>query len=421
MPAFLERPVFRPVVFAFFVAGPALGFSADPVSLVVAKDDLTKAKGLVAQLGDPRFTVRENAQRDLATMGRKALQSLVSGAADSPDPEVRLRCRKLIPAAREEDFQARVDSFLADVDGKYKHNLPGLDLFFDTTGKSKEARQLFIDLLKQDDNRRLISLAEGDPTQLATAVQNRAQDLYNRQYNRTVMPNGVMVQVAESNKPKTLDVVTLLIADTRVTGEHMGRRQVISNPAYSMQIVQEFRTAAMGTGPTAELIRKVIGRWLDTRVDPLDLYYGMNFLSNANQKEEALRAAEKLLAAKAGASTYKGMAISTLARFKGKDSIPQILPYLKDETLCTTRFVNANERYPILMKDIALAALVSLTEQKLADYEFDPQGHGGGPVVSYANQWFKSDEDRDKGFEKWAKWTKANPKLLEVKKEKEKK
>jgi hypothetical protein len=70
------------------------------------------------------------------------------------------------------------------------------------------------------------------------------------------------------------------------------------------------------------------------------------------------------------------------------------------------------------MKDVALATLVSLTAQKQTDYHFDPQGSPNGAVVNYASHWFKTEEDRKKGFEKWAKWAKANPKQLEVKKPK---
>jgi hypothetical protein len=412
--------VFRLVLLGSIVAGPAFASSPDPQSLVVKKDELARAKNLVAQLGDSHFTIREKADRELSAMGRKALQPLAVAAAESPDPEVRLRCRKLIPAARADDFQARVDTFLADIDGKYHHSLPGLEMFFDATGKSAEARKLFVELLKQEENRRLLSQAEGNPDQLATAVQNRAMELYNRQYGRTILPNGVMVssQSVTGHKPTVLDVVTLLIADSRAPTGRTVRRTTTANPAYTMQIVQDFRNAAMGKGPEAEVIRRVVGKWLDTRVEPLDLYYGMNFLTNANQKDEALRAARKLLAAKTAASLYRGMAMAILAKFDGKDAVPEILPYLSDETLCTTRFVSANERYPILMKDVALATLVSLTAQKQTDYHFDPQGSPNGAVVNYASHWFKTEEDRKKGFEKWAKWAKANPKQLEVKKPK---
>src|SRR5207249_11457193 len=106
------------------------------------------------------FAARAQASRELAGMGRKALAPLAAAEAQNPDPEVRLRCHKLVPDARADDFRARVDAFLADTRGEFKHDLPGLDVFFGAAGTTDAARQLFIDLLKSDENRRLLALAE---------------------------------------------------------------------------------------------------------------------------------------------------------------------------------------------------------------------------------------------------------------------
>ncbi len=35
------------------------------------------------------------------------------------------RCNALLPKANAEEFQARLDTFLADTEGKYEHSLPG--------------------------------------------------------------------------------------------------------------------------------------------------------------------------------------------------------------------------------------------------------------------------------------------------------
>jgi hypothetical protein len=391
---------------------------------VVGKDDLARATKLVGQLGDPLFASREKAQRELMDMGRKALAPLATGAAESADPEVRLRCRKLIPAARADDFQARVDTFLADTEGKYKHDLPGLDLFFTTAGRNDTARKLYLDILKSEENRRVLADVEGDKGVLATVVANRAFELYNRQYQRQHLAVGFNGQVITTtgvttgNKPTTLDVLTLLIVDTKSAPDKTQRRSITYSPAYTMQIVQDFRTEAMGNTPTAEVIRTVVGHWLDTKTEAQDLYYGMNFLANSNQKEQAIRAATKLLDLKGAApSSYRGMAISTLARLGGADTVGLLLPYLKDESVCI-RFQPAPNVgiLDVQTRDVALAAVVHATGQKLADYGF--QTRGATPTISYSSQWFDTDEARTQGLKKWAEWAKANPKALEVKSEK---
>ena len=58
-------------------------------------------------------------------MGRLARPALLDGVNLDPDPEVRLRCSTLLPKATTEEYQARLDAFMADTEAKYEHNLPG--------------------------------------------------------------------------------------------------------------------------------------------------------------------------------------------------------------------------------------------------------------------------------------------------------
>jgi hypothetical protein len=405
--------VFRHLLPLALLCGPALGSSPDPQSLAVGKDDLARAKKLVGQLGDPRFVAREKAQRELEDMGRKALAPLATGAADSADPEVRLRCRKLIPHARADDFQARVDTFLADTEGKFKHDLPGLDVFFDATGKNESARKLYLEILGREENRKLLADAETDPAGLPTVVQNRAMTLYYRQYPR----NMAGAQFVPGSPPDFRDVITLLLVDAKVPADKQNRRAGVQSPSYQLNNAS-FRTSLQGSGPEAELSRKVVGHWLDSRVEGYDLYMGMTVLLNTNLKDEAMRAAKKLLASHTAPGSYRGLAMTTLARTIGKDAVPFLLPCLTDETVCVTMAVAVNgvaNRVDIQTRDVALACLVSATEQKITDYGFTGRG---GNVISYSTQYFESDEARKKGFKKWAEWAKANPKALEVKAEK---
>ena len=90
---------------AVVLVGPAFADNPDPRALVIPAEELAKARQLVGQLGDPLFAAREQASRELAGMGRKALAPLAVGEAQDPDPEVRLRCHKLVPDARADDLE----------------------------------------------------------------------------------------------------------------------------------------------------------------------------------------------------------------------------------------------------------------------------------------------------------------------------
>src|SRR5947209_2864347 len=105
-------------------AVPAGAASPDPKDLADPPQELSKARELVRQLGSEVFKEREAAQTELARMGRLARPALLDAAADA-NPEVRARTTRLLPRAEAADLQARIDTFLADADGKFDHDLPG--------------------------------------------------------------------------------------------------------------------------------------------------------------------------------------------------------------------------------------------------------------------------------------------------------
>src|SRR5262249_9169484 len=95
-------------------AVPAFGASPDPKDLALPRDELSKACAMFRQLGNEVYREREAAQVDLSKMGRLAKQALAEGATTDADPEVRLRCNRLLPKAAADDLKARIDTFLAD-------------------------------------------------------------------------------------------------------------------------------------------------------------------------------------------------------------------------------------------------------------------------------------------------------------------
>src|SRR5262245_18865545 len=114
------------IVFGALIAAPTFGASPDPAELAVPPQELSKARQLVRQMGSEVDREREEAQTELTKMGRMARQALIEGASSDADPEVRQRCARLLPKASSDDLKARIDTFLADTDGKYDHELPGL-------------------------------------------------------------------------------------------------------------------------------------------------------------------------------------------------------------------------------------------------------------------------------------------------------
>src|SRR5947209_8533053 len=96
--------------------------AATPAALTPADQD--KARQLVRQLGDASYEARQQATQKLFKMGLPVKELLLEGSKDG-DPEVRRRCRELLPAVLEADRLARIDAFVADKDGKREPELPG--------------------------------------------------------------------------------------------------------------------------------------------------------------------------------------------------------------------------------------------------------------------------------------------------------
>ena len=80
-------------------AVPVLGSSPDPKDLAIPPGELVKAQDLIRRLGSEIYREREDAQAELARMGRLARPALLEAAAADPDPEVRFRCSRLLPRA----------------------------------------------------------------------------------------------------------------------------------------------------------------------------------------------------------------------------------------------------------------------------------------------------------------------------------
>src|SRR5438477_12952498 len=103
---------FRVVLAVWGLAAVSAGAaSPDPKDLAIPPHELSRAQALVRQLSSDTFRDRERAQRELAVMGRLARPVLAAAAQADPDPEVRVRCARLLPRATADDLKARTDAF----------------------------------------------------------------------------------------------------------------------------------------------------------------------------------------------------------------------------------------------------------------------------------------------------------------------
>lgn len=382
--------------------------SPDPKSLAVPQEELSKAQELVRKLGSEVFAEREDAEHDLAAMGRFARAALLQAAATDPDPEIRARCNGLLPRATAIEMKARLDTFLADADGRYEHDLPGWTrlratvrgdwsafgwTFSARPQADKAARELFVEFLKAPGGRRLLTAISAGEN-LGPLVSALKSDLYYARYPRA----GGTARV-----PTQAEVAVVLFADSLAKSGANPRNSLFTSVLTSSGIAQ----AAQGTDDKAVALRAVLNAWIDTRADAYEMYAAMTLATNSQNVEAANRLALRLLAAPGAPGSYRGQAMMTLARTQSKDHLPALEKLIGDEAVVTTISTSVDGkivRTTITVGDLALAAAVQLTGQKVEDYHINDRYKGSGPAAMSYTRYSIPEERRKEAATKYGWW-----------------
>ena len=379
------------------LVGDARGSSPDPRDLTVPASDVAQAKSLVAKLGSHNFVEREGAQESLAQMGRRALPALLDGLTTHPSPEVRFRCQTLLPRASAADLQARLDTFLADVDGKFDHDLPGWNQFHKIAGKTAASRAVFVGLIKEPENRELLLALDGPGQELGELVAGRKQELYARRYQRQA---GVKPRL-----PTVAEVMALVFAESQIDTPNAPRSISIS----VLMTSPDVREAVLDTSDSGKIHKAILVHWLNTRDDASSIYQAMSIASNLNLKEAAGVAA-RLVNLKGATAYYRAQAALILVKLESREHLPTLEKLLgEDQVMITLRVANAGEPIQIQLRDAALASCLLLTGQDPEDYGFVSRYKSSGTAMRYNySNWYVVPDRRQAAFDKWKAWRAKN-------------
>ena len=391
----------------FALAGPAPAASPDPKALAVPPAEASRARQLVERLGGDTFADREAAHDDLAKMGRLAYQALVDGVTAHPSAEVRFRCQELLPRASAAELKAKIETFLADAENKFEHDLPGWNQFRKITGNSAAARSVFTELLADPDNRAIVLACGGPPDALASLVVARKQELYQSRFNRAPVGVGVGVGVptVARRDATAADIATIMFAETFTPNTAVARNIAATAVTNSPALM----SAVSDGGEKAAAYKAVVARWVETRDDAVTMYQAMNLASNLGLNDPAVRVAAKLAAANGATPLYRTYGVLMIARLDAKQHLGVVEALFKDE-VPVVNFVAAvggRQREMPQVRDVALACALILTGQEPTDYGFTSQ-FGGASRFSYSN-WSIEADKRDAAFAKWKAWRADHP------------
>lgn len=400
--------------------------SPDPATLAVAPEQVAKARALVRRLGSPAYRDRDRAARELADMGRAALPALDAGR-DDPDPEVRMRVVALLPRAEADELRARIDTFLADGDAKYVHDLPGFNRFRAIAGDDRDARGLFAEVLKNRVNYDLLLALRGVPadrvaalaacagavacagpesppaTDLALVLAARRQGM--QPGMQPFAPGGIARQIV----PDLPDIALLLLAESLVSEAKVGFNP-FQNQIAGYLYQDPLRRAATGEGKHGAAFRRLVVHWMDTR----DSMNGMqSAMSLATQLRLGPRVVSKYaarqLALDGSPPWYRANAAAMIARHNSKEHLMAVTRLLTDATFVVRGGPN-NPQPDIQVRDVGLAMALLLTGQDPAAYGLDAANANEVMKYQYTNFRFVGDgktppeAKREAALAKWRDW-----------------
>ena len=381
----------------------------NPASLAVPADDAAVARKLVEALGDEYFNAREEAARDLREMGRMALPAIRDGLENSTVPEVVRRCELLYPRAFALETRARVECFVADTAGKYKHDLPGADEFFAITGRTDPARQLYRDLILSPNRDMLATLGQAEEVVAAAAANRRVQ----------LNPRAGGVSSGAIKQASALDVIALLFVEATIPDQ--GGGVGINAPTYLLQTSQ-LRTA-LDTDPRKDAMAAVTIKWFETRTDARNVAACMT-LATTLKLPVAVPMAKKMLESPNATPQQKAQAACKVAQAGTAADLPLLAPLLQEEGVAYNGAVIINgqrQNQVIQLRDVALAMSMLLAKKDPTDAGMKsryPNNPADTLKYSYYNFHFedvdgtaeKMDAVRTAAVAKWYEWAEANVK-----------
>ena len=364
---------------------------------VETKPPEEQIKELIVQLSDDSYTVRQAAAERLLEVGLDAREQL-QAVADGPDPETRAAASRLLTLIEKSEFKRRLDAFAADTDGRQGLTMPGWEPFRKLIGDDEIGRAMFVEMQRHE------------AALLADIFGNRASQPERRWEER--LQKLVSWQASPINRnaaPPLGSCATVLFLGCLPELNVSDRIA-----AYQVHLVQRPPVVeAIKPGSTREGIRRVVVAWILNCPNRNEQLLDQRLtLARAQDIKEAAPLALQIAGAGPEFLTVspglRARAILTVGQLGTPDMADELEPLLDD----TTIYGQLAPAHPvpaitIQIRDVALIAMLHLTDQSPIDYGFTDIRRTGARHDELTILGLPNDESRASAAAKWRAWKEA--------------
>lgn len=357
----------------------------------------------IDELDSNEYAVRERATSALIRAG-SAAQSQLREAAESVDLETQLRARRTLAIVLETAREQQITAFENDADGSGNATLPGWERARPRLGESAELRKLFGEMYRSESS--LFAEYERGGKAAAAAFEKRVRFLSEARSPRSAAARNHRYRWSNRVLRHSVRALLLVGSDPEV--------------AVSTNIVQVFDQLLQQTLPAQSLkgsladnpLRAWIGDWIEHRSTDATLQMRHLQLGMMYGIERTLPLARRVLREDASDVHRKRDAILCIAKFGGIGDAHILEPLLVNEARLRTSQRRENNRKVNIesqVRDVALAALVRITQQDPSDYGMIKQS-AAEPFPFVPNAFFFTDDAaREKALAKWKVWRAKHP------------
>ena len=399
-------------------------------------DEPPSPQQLVEQLAAKSYRQREWAAQQLRNLGKAALPFLQDGLT-STNPEQRARCEELLATLKQSPADIELALFLHDGQIRNPKLLPGWERFAKVVGSGPAERVLFASICPTISP--LLQAIDKNPAEAVNLFRTRCTNVQQEIFRNGGF-NGFHAGV------QTNEIAALLF----VAGDERLKLEQHASYMFTFFYQEPVRNQLLATAPGKRLFDQFLS--VNAAKEPNVLQQAVNLCKQFNfndtidrvlvpaGKELLKRTAEGKIPAHSIQSVFtaaqqlnlpetkevalkllgnprldtlsKAMALVAIGRFGDKSNVKDLLPLLADKTRIAAGSIN-NISYTTEVRDVALFALIRMTDQHFCDYQFayTKSTHIINPEHVYPTLCgFSTDAERNAALTRFQRWLDENHK-----------